>query len=290
MKPALLARFCQVLKVPEGRLTARATFGGDINQAYRLGDGESSWFVKVNHASKLAMFEAESRGLRQIARANAIRVPAVLDLGVHEEQSYLLLEFIELRGQPEPQKLALALAALHHHCSDSFGNDFHNTIGSTPQKNTREGDWLEFWRAHRLGFQIQLLGDGGFDSGLVKRLESLQQKLDGLFSNYQPEASLLHGDLWSGNWAADDQGQPVIYDPACYFGDHEADLAMMELFGNPGERFFLAYENHFAIDDGYPQRKQLYNLYHIVNHALLFGGGYSSQASRMADQLLAELR
>ena len=103
-------------------------------------------------------------------------------------------------------------------------------------------------------------------------------------------ASLLHGDLWSGNYGADSDGNPVVYDPACYYGDHEADLAMMELFGSPGARFFAAYREHFPIDDGYPLRRDLYNLYHLLNHANLFGGGYARQSQRLIERLLAQIR
>ena len=115
----------------------------------------------------------------------------------------------------------------------------------------------------------------------------LVAELDRFFADYRPRASLLHGDLWGGNQAADADGNPVIYDPACYYGDHEADLAMMELFGNPGEAFFTAYHEHFPIDAGYRYRRDLYNLYHVLNHANLFGGGYAAQAEKMIGRLLA---
>jgi fructosamine-3-kinase len=129
----------------------------------------------------------------------------------------------------------------------------------------------------------------GLDARLIDSGERLSQQLGQFFVSYRPRASLLHGDLWSGNWGADEQGDPVIYDPACYYGDHEADLAMMELFGRPSERFFAVYHERFAIDAGYSQRRDLYNLYHLLNHANLFGGGYAGQAQRVIDSLLAGL-
>ena len=110
-----------------------------------------------------------------------------------------------------------------------------------------------------------------------------------LFENYQPEASLLHGDLWGGNYGFDGQGNPVIFDPAVYYGDREADIAMTELFGSPGQTFYDAYNAAWPLDVGYPTRKTFYNLYHILNHLNLFGGGYGRQADGMIDQLLAEL-
>ena len=128
--------------------------------------------------------------------------------------------------------------------------------------------------------KTQALIDSGYE---------LAAKLDLFFTRYQPLASLLHGDLWGGNQGADRDGNPVIYDPACYYGDHEADLAMMELFGSPGARFFAVYHEHFVIDSGYPQRRELYNLYHLLNHANLFGGGYPAQAARSIARLLSEI-
>lgn len=287
MNPDLVQHVAEVLEIDPGLLEVRSTAGGDINQAFRISAGQNSWFLKVNAAEKLAMFEAEQRGLELIKQSNSIRVPAVLASGRYNQWSYLLLEFIELRGSPDSKALATALASMHRFQSDRFGNDFDNTIGSTPQVNNWQDSWIDFWSECRIGHQIRLASKRGLDSGLVNRLQALQSVTAYFFRDYNPTASLLHGDLWSGNWAADDRGQAVIYDPACYFGDHEADLAMMELFGNPGEAFFKTYHDLFPIDSGYPERRQLYNLYHIVNHALLFGGGYAAQASRMADQLLS---
>ncbi len=286
MNPQLLQHLASRLDVDADNLRVQTSSGGDINQAFRLVDDDNSWFVKINLADCLFMFEAEQRGLDLIQASNSIRVPLGLGSGQYQQWSYLLLEYIDLRGNPDSQALAVALAAMHGCQSDSFGNDFDNTIGSTPQVNTRENSWTDFWSEHRIGHQISLMMERGLDKGLIQRLQALQSVIDYFFRNYSPLPSLLHGDLWSGNWAADAAGQPVIYDPACYFGDHEADLAMMELFGSPGDSFFRAYHEAFPIDPGYGERKLLYNLYHIVNHALLFGGGYANQASRMADQLL----
>ncbi len=286
MTPGLLDHLASLLSLPADQVTVRAASGGDINRAYHLGSAGQSWFVKVNEQKYLSMFEAEQRGLELIRSSDSVRVPAVLASGVYGQSSYLVLEYIELRGSPASEDLAAALAAMHHFQVECFGNDHDNTIGLTPQRNTREDDWIRFWSQHRIGLQIELARASGLDRGLLQRLATLQSVVGYFFTDYHPLPSLLHGDLWSGNWSADSHGQPVIYDPACYFGDHEADLAMMELFGNPGEVFFRAYRERFPIDPGYRERKLLYNLYHIVNHALLFGGGYSAQASRMAGQLI----
>ena len=264
-----------------------AVSGGDINRAFRLTLGDRRFFVKLNRAELLPMFEAECAGLEAIAGTKTIRVPEVYATGSDGDQAYLVMEYIELSRQADGASLAAALAAMHQNCGEQYGFHRDNTIGSTPQINTISPDWVEFWRRNRLGYQLQLAAQRGFDAGLIDSGSRLGERIDAFFRDYRPRASLLHGDLWSGNWAADPAGAPVIYDPACYYGDHEADLAMMELFGHPGERFFAAYRERFPIDAGYRERRDLYNLYHLFNHALLFGGGYLAQTRRGMERLLA---
>jgi fructosamine-3-kinase len=146
---------------------------------------------------------------------------------------------------------------------------------------------MPFWRDQRLGYQLKLAARSGRD--LLKKGERILADLGAFFQNYRPVPSLLHGDLWGGNVSAVER-QPVIFDPAVYYGDREADLAMTELFGGFSEQFYQAYRDTWPLDDGYPVRKTLYNLYHVLNHFNLFGGGYGSQAERMIDSLLSELR
>ncbi len=264
--------------------------GGSINQAWRIGHGPRGWFVKLNRADRLEMFIAEAEGLEALAAANAIRVPQPLCHGSHGRQSFLVMEYIALHGSPEPDEFATALATMHRHHQQQYGWHRNNTIGATPQDNTLCDDWCEFWRIHRLQFQLRLARRNGAPSRLIDRGMTLAERCDAFFIGYTPLASVLHGDLWSGNWGADDQGRPVIFDPAVYFGDHETDLAMMTLFGHPGRHFFDHYDEHFPIDPGFTTRKTLYNLYHILNHYNLFGGGYDRQAEGMIEQLLSELR
>jgi protein-ribulosamine 3-kinase len=237
------------------------------------------------------MFEAESDGLRELRSANALRVPEVLDCGIRNGEAFIALErFIFDRADAATEALlGERLALLHRHTEDQFGWFRDNTIGLTPQVNTRCDDWVDFFRRYRLEFQLELAKSNGYGADLDQTGAALCERLPDFFSAYEPQASLLHGDLWGGNQGADNAGNPVIYDPACYYGDHETDLAMMELFGGPGERFFSAYREVFPIDDGYPVRRELYNLYHILNHAFLFGGGYEAQARRMVDHLLSQL-
>ena len=287
---SLAAALAAELRQPAGEARATPISGGDINRAFRLDIGARRFFVKLNGAGLKAMFDAERAGLEAIADSGAIRVPRVYLTGCDAQHAWIVMEYIEMTGAAGSERLARALAAMHGCVQPRFGFHCDNTIGSTPQVNRWADDWVEFWREQRLGFQLSLARRNGLAPAMIDAGMRLSQRLEQFFSSYRPRASLLHGDLWSGNQGADSAGNPVIYDPACYYGDHEADLAMMELFGSPGERFFAAYREHFAIDAGYSLRRELYNLYHLLNHANLFGGGYAAQAQRGAERLLAALR
>lgn len=268
----------------------RAVGGGSINSALRFKGGEQSYFVKLNAASAVSMFEAEAQGLQELAGSDAVRVPGVICQGVIEARSYLICEWLELgaAGRGSAELLGRQLAAMHRHSRTLFGWHRDNTIGSTPQCNTESADWISFWREQRLGFQLGLGARNGFPSALLDKGERLMAGLDKLLAGHQPVASLLHGDLWGGNWGVLADGSPVLFDPAVYYGDREADLAMTELFGGFPAAFYAAYRESWPLDDGYAMRRTLYNLYHILNHANLFGGGYASQATGMVGQLLAE--
>lgn len=266
--------------------------GGCINSAYQLKTPDTQLFIKVNSPKLADMFIAEAQGLQEMAELNAVRVPKVICYGTADGHSYLVLEYISLssmRGATNA-KLGEQLALLHQHSQAYFGWHMDNTIGSTPQINDRSNDWVEFWQHQRLGKQLEFAANNGFRGSLQKNGERLIEQLPAFFTDYQPQASLLHGDLWGGNAAADEQGNPVIFDPACYYGDAETDLAMTELFGGFGSDFHAGYRSIRAVDSGYRTRKTLYNLYHIINHLNLFGGGYLGQADAMISQLLAELR
>ena len=265
--------------------------GGCINSAYQLQTSEHSYFIKLNQPQLLSMFEAEARGLEEMAALNCVRVPQVICHGQADGHSYLVLEHIELdslRGQAN-KLLGKQLAQLHQHTQPFFGWHINNTIGSTPQFNNREQDWLIFWQQHRLDQQLKFTTQNGFGGRLQDKGQRLSNNLHYFFEGYSPSPSLLHGDLWGGNAAADPQGNPVIFDPACYYGDRETDIAMTELFGGFGGDFFSAYQAEYPLDPGYKVRKTLYNLYHILNHVNLFGGGYLGQAESMIEQLLAEI-
>ncbi len=266
--------------------------GGCINSAYRLVGERTSYFVKLNQAERLDMFEAESEGLRALAEAQAIRVPLPVCSGIEADQAYLVMEYFEGGGgnSRAAETFGQQLAAMHRFTREQFGWHRDNTIGATPQPNQQSADWLSFWRYQRLEFQLDLAEQRGASRGLLRKGEELSQLMGGLFVGHDPEASLLHGDLWSGNYAILRDGEPIIFDPAVYFGDREADLAMTELFGGFPQRFYAAYQEAWPLDSGYRVRKIFYNLYHILNHFNMFGGGYAGQAERMTEQLLSELR
>jgi fructosamine-3-kinase len=263
--------------------------GGCINRAVVLADDARAYFVKLNSVDRLAMFEAESEGLAALREAEAIRVPEPVCTGITGAQSYLAMEHVDLTGRLDGAQAGRVLACLHRCTATDFGWHRENTIGSTPQHNTRSRDWVAFWRERRLGFQLDLAARNGYGRALLDSGERLMSVLDGLIG-HRPVASLLHGDLWGGNIGASRDGEPVIFDPAVYFGDRETDLAMTELFGGFGSDFYAAYREAWPLPPEYATRKTLYNLYHVLNHLNLFGGGYLTQAKGMMDRLVASTR
>ncbi len=275
---------------PCGAVTLRAVGGGDISQAFRVNAGARSFFVKANRAERLPMLEAEADALHALAATCSVRVPQPLGWGTAEAQSFLLLEYLELHDRGDAARLGMQLAQLHRAPQSRFGWAHDNWIGSTPQPNGWQHDWIAFWRDRRLGFQLKLASQNGYGGALQRDGEALLARLEAFFDGYVPVPSLLHGDLWGGNHGYLNDGTPVIFDPAVYVGDRECDLAMSELFGGFAPDFHAAYREAWSLDAGYAVRRTLYNLYHILNHANLFGSGYAAQAQRMMAQLLAEIR
>jgi fructosamine-3-kinase len=265
--------------------------GGCINKCYRVAGSGRAYFVKVNSSGRRAMFEAEAAGLAEIAATATTRVPAPLCAGANEKAAWLVVEFIEFgeASTGSMARLGAALAALHRVTARKFGWTTDNTIGATPQLNSQNADWVEFWRECRLGYQLDLAARNGAPAALLRKGERLAGGFAALFANRSVKPALLHGDLWGGNAGFDRTGVPVIFDPAVYYGDREADLAMTELFGGFSADFYAAYRAASPLDAGYEVRKQLYNLYHVLNHFNLFGGGYAAQAQTLVDRLLAEI-
>jgi fructosamine-3-kinase len=304
----------------------RSVSGGCINQGYAVIGNTGTYFVKLNQASQVQMFEAEALGLKQMLETQTIRVPKPICWGTAADSAYIVLEWLELGGSSTTAYIVLEwlelggnsttqsweemgrqLAAMHRASPPQptetlkvgklkvessnrqpstppgeFGWNQNNTIGSTPQINNWTSDWAEFFAEYRLGYQFQLARRRG---GHFPQQEQLLAAI-GKLLDHQPQPSLVHGDLWGGNASVTKSGEPVIFDPATYVGDREVDIAMTELFGGFPPAFYRGYNEVLPMDSGYKQRKTLYNLYHILNHFNLFGGGYASQANRMIEQIL----
>jgi fructosamine-3-kinase len=202
--------------------------------------------------------------------------------------AFHVLEYLDLGREGDPAALARTLAAVHSVRRENYGWPRDNYIGTSPQCNRRSVSWLRLGGAARPPPQLELAERNGMGRSLARKGERLVAALSRLLGSHAPAPSMLHGDLWSGNAGFLADGTPVIFDPAVYCGDREADLAMTELFGGFAPSFHSAYREAAPLAPGYSVRKTLYNLYHVLNHANLFGGAYAGQAERMMDQLLAE--
>ncbi|NMG57113.1 fructosamine kinase family protein [Geitlerinema sp. P-1104] len=266
----------------------RSVGGGCINQSSTLSDGERTFFIKLNQASALDMFIAEAVGVKEMWETHTIRVPKPICWGTAGNSAYLVMEYLDLQGRGGGsgvwQEMGRKLAQMHRTGTrDRFGWDRSNTIGATPQMNPWTEDWAEFFAEHRIGFQLRLAARKGMR---FTGADELVEKIPQLLAGHTPIASIVHGDLWGGNASVTAEGEPVIFDPATYYGDREVDIAMTELFGGFSAAFYQGYNEEWPLDEGYDRRKTLYNLYHIINHYNLFGGGYGSQAQSMIRSLL----
>jgi fructosamine-3-kinase len=251
------------------------------------GDGRK-YFAKINERAQLDNFAAEADGLTALAAAGA-RVPSPLCRGEAGVEAFLVLEYLEMRGNGDFAALGRTLALVHSVRGEFFGWRRDNYIGRTPQLNRRASSWADFWRDLRLRPQLDLGRKNGLGEGLLRKGERLAEAVPRLLAGHAPAASLLHGDLWRGNAGFLAGGAPVLFDPAVYWGDRETDLAMTELFGGFPSEFYSAYAEIAPLERGYAKRKSLYNLYHVLNHANLFGGGYVSQAERTIERLLDQV-
>lgn len=268
-----------------------AVSGGSISRCWAYQTSRERIFVKIGPAAAAASFAAEAAGLGALARTQTIRVPKVVLTGSCDEGAFLALEWIELTGSTKASEALLGeqLAWQHRQTNAQFGWDRDNALGATPQPNGWSANWIEFLRERRLLHQLALAERNGADTRALERGRTLCAQLDAFFTSHRPAPSLLHGDLWGGNWGTDDDGLPVVFDPAVYFGDREADIAMTRLFGGFGHAFYTAYHSTWPLDQAAGTRATLYNLYHVLNHYNLFGGGYLEQARAMIDHLLAEI-
>jgi fructosamine-3-kinase len=255
-----------------------ASAGSSLNATASLAIGERRFFVKTNDARLASMLEAEADGLAAIARTKAVRVPAPVATGVAGERAFLVLEWLDFDRGGRDASLGRALAAMHRHTGPRFGWHRDNTIGTTAQRNEWHADWPAFVRECRLAPQLDLAARNGHRGALQRDGARLLACVDALLQGHAPAPSLVHGDLWSGNAGRAASGEPVVFDPAVYYGDRDADLAMSELFGGFGVDFYAAYDEAWPRAPGYAVRRTLYNVYHVLNHLNLFGGGYRAQA------------
>ena len=271
--------------------SSRSVGGGCINQtlALSLSNGETV-FLKQNDRPPDGMFAKEARGLDLLRTANnGPRIPEVIAVSDDPNPSLLILEFIE-EGAPTGdyyERFGRALADMHRITQDHYGLDHDNFIGSTLQKNTAEKDVLTFFSDHRLGFQQQLARNRGLlPVGPDQKIDQLRDRLGEFLDVSSEQPALVHGDLWSGNTFSDTAGQPCLVDPAVHYGLRETDLAMTELFGRLPQTFYDAYREAFPQRPGYEERKQIYNLYHLLNHLNLFGGSYLASVTTTVTQFV----
>jgi len=256
--------------------------GGCISDAFKVTtENGSNFFLKYNSSASNDMFIKEANGLKELAKANAIRIAEVLSF----DADYILLEYIPTGSKKKIffEDFGRSFAEMHRYISDEFGFYEDNYIGSNPQKNipdeNEKNDWVKFYFNKRILFQLQLAEKlGNSTDALRKGISKLEDKIEDIIGGSKEKPSLLHGDLWGGNYMVDENGNAVLIDPAVYYGHREADLGMTKLFGGFSYEFYRAYNETFPLEDGYEYRENIYKLYHVLNHLNLFGGGYYSQA------------
>ena len=265
--------------------------GGCINetQAIDLSNGERV-FLKYNPSPPKNFFAAEADGLRLIEKSKyGPSVPRLLGIAPEPYPKFLILEYIESSAPKDgfARRFGQSLAEMHRETQEQYGLNYDNFIGKTIQKNNLESDGLVFFREYRIRFQQELARNTrGLPKSIDKRLDLFCAKLDTLLDLKDEKPALLHGDLWSGNYFSSYDQVPYIFDPAVYFGLREADLAMTEMFGRLPEEFYRAYHEVFPTQPGYSERKEIYNLYHLLNHYNLFGGSYLEQADQTVRSFL----
>lgn len=256
--------------------------GGSINSVFKLYTNDVPLVLKLNGRDQYpGMFEAEAKGLALLRKPGAIAVPEVVDQGDFEDHTFLLLEYVEpgIKSSTFWENFGESLASLHRESADYFGLDHDNYIGSLPQQNTRVQSWNEFFAVYRLEAQLKKAYDSGFFRGSGKsKFQKLISRLPDLIPEEPP--ALLHGDLWGGNYLVNEKNQPVLIDPAVYYGHREMDLAMMHLFGGFDQEIFQHYHRHFPLESGWKKRIDLHNLYPLLVHVNLFGGSYEQQVIR----------
>ena len=259
--------------------TIRPISGGDINEAFLLTSQQGEYFVKYNTvAFAYPMFKAEAKGLATLAAAECIRIPKVLAIGELEKGSLLLLEYIKSTSPAHNfwKSFGRALAQLHRCTQEQFGWEIDNYIGSLPQYNASKNNWPDFYRSQRLEPQLrQAIAHGRLSNATGRAFDRLFAKLEQICSEEPP--ALTHGDLWSGNFLVDENGQAVLIDPATAYTHREMDIAMTRLFGGFAPQFYAAYQEVYPQAPDFEERLPIYQLYYLLVHVNLFGGSYVGQ-------------
>ena len=250
--------------------------GGSINDTYKVNTNEGDFFVKKNSASLYPqMFEKEALGLKILREAKSIDLPEVIDFGESNNDSYLILKFINSGGKSSSfwDDFGRQLANLHKNSDSHFGLNHDNYIGSLHQHNNKHDSWSDFFREERLERQVKLArNNGAIDKVTVAAFDRFYARIDSIFPKEPP--ALLHGDLWGGNFMVGEKGDPLIIDPAVYYGHREMDLGMSQLFGGFDRQFYNSYDKNYPLENGWEERLSYCNLYPLMVHVNLFGGGY----------------
>lgn len=284
MWQAISHQLSEVLDKPFKIIEKEPLEGGDINECYCIGDGNDRYFLKLNDREQLMIFETEAESLHVLNEADCIQVPEFIHLGTCRDKSFLVLNYLPTKvlDNDAAYTLGQELARLHSWGEQGeYGFDWDNYIGLTPQPNKWRRRWCRFFAEQRIAWQLQICQEKGIDLG---NIDTITSRVIDLLMHHQPKPSLLHGDLWHGNTAVTVTG-PIIFDPASYWGDRECDIAMTELFGGFPPTFYEGYQSVWPLDEGYLERKELYNLYHVLNHCNLFGGSYIAQAEHSIEKL-----
>ena len=261
--------------------------GGDISESYMITDGKERYFVKLNDRNFLPNFEAEAENLRVLRESSSIHVPEHVLTGSTKDHSFIILNYLVTKPLDDATnsfKFGLELAKLHQWGDQKeYGFDIDNYLGCIVQPNNWTKKWCQFFAEQRIGWQLQLMHEKGVHLvNIDEFVDVIKQRL----ANHTPRPALLHGNLWNENVANSPIG-PICYDPATYWGDRECDIAMTELFNGFQPEFYQAYEEMLPLDFGYVERKDIYNLYHILNHYNHFGGHYLDEAEYLVKKILS---